>query len=201
MDFLNFTGILLSNITISAIIITLLNHYLSRKNTITAIDKERFEFYKYIYFSAVKNALNAQVSIEDASVFFSNLCNDILFYEEKSLLLSEGMVSLLQKFYSDPCNKTVAYLQDQAEKDFIISKRKLGYFLPSIRENGFYIFSFLGMIVIFWILIILIWFTVQAAFNNESLSWLNLLLLYFLFIIIFILCLKTYLRYKYISNK
>lgn len=96
---------------------------------ISDIDKKRFSLYKDIYFNSVKNSFDEKVEDDIAKNFFIELCNEIKFNDEKSLLISGDLINLLRNYYYDnkKDNRILHKIQSQVEKEFRILLKKFGY--------------------------------------------------------------------------
>lgn len=144
----------LSLIFSSSVLTVLVTHYLSKSTTITGTDKEKFEFYKFIYFNGVRDGLGNPLPINQASVFFTGLCKELSTNKEESLLLNTYVLKLLRKFieYPDDSNSVIK-LQNRIRKDFKVLRKKMGYSFSTVKEFIFYVIAFLIAGISFFITI------------------------------------------------
>lgn len=115
---------------------SLIIRYYDQKKHISDIDKKRFSLYKDIYFNSVKNSFDEKIDSDIAKNYLIELCNEIKYDEDKSLLISRDLINLLRKFYYDfQKDDHILYkVQSQSEKEFRILLKKFGY-IKSINTN------------------------------------------------------------------
>lgn len=115
---------------------SLIIRYYDQKKPISDIDKKRFSLYKDIYFNSVKNSFDEKIDSDIAKNYLIELCNEIKYDEDKSLLISRDLINLLRKFYYDfQKDDHILYkVQSQSEKEFRILLKKFGY-IKSINTN------------------------------------------------------------------
>lgn len=117
----------ISSFSVGSILTTIVSHSLNIRITITDIDKKRFDFYKTIYFSAVKNSVGENISNDKAIIYFEKLYQEVKLYENKSLLLSTEVIKLLKQFHDDTKHKRYFRLQKIISREFEEMKRKFHY--------------------------------------------------------------------------
>lgn len=130
---------------------SLIIRYYDQKKHISDIDKKRFSLYKDIYFNSVKNSFDEKIDSDIAKNYLIELCNEIKYDEDKSLLISRDLINLLRKFYYDfQKDDHILYkVQSQSEKEFRILLKKFGY-IKSINTNIIYlIIEILSVICLF----------------------------------------------------
>lgn len=115
------------SIGVGSIISVILGYYLSNRKSISTIDQERFDFYKYIYFSAVVNPVYDTIPKEQATKFLQNLYSQINLFENKALLLSKPFIVVLRRFHQNP-KKHLRAVQSRIKSDFKPLLKKHDYY-------------------------------------------------------------------------
>lgn len=174
MEYFNLFLSILSSISFGTIIVTILNYYLKKKESLTSLDKQIFIFYRYIYFSAVRDGLGNLVPTDIASRFFHNLAQEITKDANTSLLLSDEVKIALNNFINNSSTKKLRILTQRIEKEFIHLKKKNGYHCSSWWEKFVFFLNFCLIIVssillVFSILYMIIYIYKQGMNLDELL--------------------------------
>lgn len=138
---------ILGTLSIGSIIATIINNSYNRKTTITDIDKKKFYFYKYIFFSAVATPLNEKINDEKSKEFYQQLYQQIKYNENTSLLLSEEAIKLLKKIVNDKKYKITHKLNNRIKKDFRNLKYKFNYYTTNIKDRIIYIVVYIIFLI------------------------------------------------------
>ncbi len=147
---------IITSLSLGNIITAWLNKYLEHNNKIETIDIERYNLYKDIYFNGVKDGIRNMIPIEQSKQYFLNLYSYLLIHDELSILLSEQVLILLNKYNKTTDEKQLKILQKRIENDFNIIKKKFGSPF-SIRKDKFkYLIALFGVIFFSFTIIILI---------------------------------------------
>lgn len=199
---------IITSASIGTIISTVLQYYFKKNNTISDIDLARFNLYKNIYFSGVKNSFDKKIDKEIAHPFFKELYFFIKNNDELSLLLTKEAKGLLHDLMHEniKSNKDniLLKLQDRIQIDFKRLSNKLGYENISYIEKIKYFFAYITIYIdscVLFVLINIVWIYIVENLNKLDFNFLAILFSLLFFAVLLLVLLISYCKYYSYINK
>ena len=199
---------IITSASIGTIISTFLQHYLKKSYSISNIDINRFNLYKSIFFSGVKDVFDRKIDSKIAGSYFKKLYLDIIYDEDKAILLTKEARGLLYDFIHEDIKKDkirkLSKLQDRIQIDFKRLSKKLGYENVSKTEKIKYFIAYVMIYIdacALLVLINIIWVYVIENMNKLNSDILAILFFLFFITIVVLAFLVSYCRYYSYINK
>ena len=123
-----------STLGVGGVLVTFINHILTKRRKITDADLDRFALYKSIYFTAAYDPHYNPKSIEESKILFHHLFAKSLHSNEHSLLLSKNLIVILKKFQEDPSPYNIRRVRKRIKREFNSLRKKHNFHISNLWD-------------------------------------------------------------------